>query len=136
MVQELVSPILIYRKKFYHDTRNLIQIDSAIIKQTFRNKVLPWLSVSSEDQDIKYDWLYQIAYIIYHIYDLCDSVALPVCNTLEMIVRDEVSVFISINLLMHFYSVLVEQNFNFHKIRFRMFTFTLNLQNIVQVASI
>ena len=53
--------------------------------------------VCGQDQDIKYDWLYKIAYIIYHRYDLCDTVAVvvAVCNTLEMIVRDEVPVLIN-----------------------------------------
>ena len=57
------------------------------------------LLVSGQDEDIKYDWLYKIAYIIYHRYDLCDTVAVvvAVCNTLEMIVRDEVPVLINGN---------------------------------------
>ena len=47
--------------------------------------------VSGQDEDIKYDWLYKIAYIIYHRYDLCDTVVVAVCNSiLKMIVRDEV----------------------------------------------
>ena len=61
--------------------------------------------VSGQDEDIKYDWLYKIAYIIYHRYDLCDTVVVPVCNKLEMIVRDELPVYLLMvkSLLMQFF---------------------------------